>query len=155
MPRIYSSSRRNFIEAALLSETDDCILWPFAVRKSSGYGAYDEGQEASKKNYDVHRYVCEKAHGPAPENYETRHLCSRKLCINPRHVLWGNHLMNMTDAKSHGALRGGGIHRQKIFALDRAKIKASKESLVTIAARYGMEPSHIGKVRRLPPQFDL
>lgn len=151
----YPRARLDFIETALMAETDDCILWPFAVRKSSGYGAYSEGHGATKKNYDVHRYVCTRAHGEPELGEETAHSCGQKLCINQRHLTWKLPIDNMQDAKDHGTLRGGGRYRQRLFASDRAQIQASKESLVTLASRYGMEPSYIGKVRRSPPQFDL
>ncbi len=156
VPRIYSSSTLDFIEAALRSETDDCILWPFAIRKSSNYPAFQIPRGNGPRSRDAHSFVCEKAHGPKPtSDHETAHSCGRKPCINPKHVSWRTRIANMSDAKRHGALRGGGRYRQRIFDLDRAEIKASKDSLVTIAARYGMEPAHIGRVRRMPLQFDL
>lgn len=149
------SRRITFITAALGADTDDCIIWPFAVRKSSGYGAYCEGSGKNKKNYDIHRFICEKVHGNPKIGEEASHRCGNKLCINPKHLYWNTHMGNMADAIRHGTLRGGGSGRQRIFAGDRAAIKASNDSLIVLGQRYGMEPSYIGKLKRMPPQYDL
>lgn len=149
------SKRIEFIALALCSNTDECIIWPFAIRKSSGYGAHSEGSGNNKKNHDIHRYVCVQAHGQPEIGEEAAHQCGNRLCINFRHLYWATHLENMKDAKKHGTPVGGGRYRQKIFAYDRAMIKASKDSLLTLAGRYGMDPAYMGRLKRLPVQFDL
>jgi hypothetical protein len=155
MARIRFSHREQFIEFAIASSTDDCIKWPFAVRKSSGYGAHNVSQEGKKSNIDAHRYVCIKVHGLPKERQESRHLCGNTLCINPKHLSWGTHFENMRDAKQHGTLKGGGRYRQRVFPQDRAAIQASKKSLLTLAQHYGMTVSDIGKIKRAPMQYDL
>lgn len=147
----WPSKRRDFLLATLQSNIDECILWPFSVRKSSGYGAYSEG----RKNFDAHNFVCRKAHGEPRKGQETAHSCGKKLCVNPKHVRWSTPLQNMEDAKQHQTLRGGGSYRQRLFADERAAIRTSKDSLVTLAGRYGMEPAYIGRIRRAVPQYDL
>jgi hypothetical protein len=140
--------RAAFIADALRAHTDDCIIWPFAVRKSSGYGAHSERANGIKKNYDVHRYVCAQAHGASEAGEETAHSCGQKLCVNSRHLSWKTPVENMQDAKNHGTLIGGGKYRQRLFANEREAIASSRDSLVTLGAYYGMEPAYIGRVRR-------
>lgn len=149
------SKRRAFIDAALHSDTSECIIWPFAVRKSSGYGAHSELSEGGKKNYDIHRFVCMKAHGKPEKGEEAAHRCGNKLCTNPAHLYWATPLENMADAKMHGTLKGGGRGRQRLFAEDRAIIQASRDSLIVLGQKYGMEPAYIGQVRRAQPKYDL
>lgn len=140
---------QKFVADALSANTDACIVWPFAVRKSSGYGAFSVRKDGKQCHYDVHRFVCIEAHGAAPQNMpEAAHSCGNKLCINPRHLYWASHKQNMEDAKRHGTLRGGGIYRQRIFAEDVEFIATSKLSILKLAEKYRTSPSHIGKVRR-------
>jgi len=146
--RIYHSKRRDFIEDVLHSDTDECILWPFAVRKSNGYGAHSESSTGKKKNHEAHNFVCKLAHGEPEHGEESAHICGHKLCVNPKHLRWATPFENMEDAKRHGTLIGGGRYRQRIFESQRVEIEASKESLVTIGKRFGIEPAYAGKIRR-------
>lgn len=148
-------TRSEFIDYAISADTNDCIIWPFAVRQSSGYGAHSVRSKGEKTNYDVHRYVCCQAHGPAPKGLEAAHKCGQKLCINPRHLYWATPSKNMQDALEHGVLRGGGRYRQRIFDLERAEIAASKESLAVLAARYKIPRTYAGFLRRQSLQYDL
>lgn len=151
-------TREDFIRAALLSETDECILWPYAVRKSSGYAAHHTpGPHSTRKNIDAHRYVCILAHGEPKPDEETAHRCGQKLCINPDHVFWSDHINNMDDAKVHGTLRGGGRYRQRIFENDIKAIVSSSASHIALAVQYEVEPAYIGRLRRAnrPLTYDL
>lgn len=120
------------------------MIWPFAVRKSNGYAAHSVG----RKNIDAHRYVCTLANGEPEVGLQAAHRCGNKLCVNPAHLYWGDALSNMADAKAHGTMLGGGRYRQRLFDKDIQDILASKESLISLGAHYGMDPSYIGKVRR-------
>ena len=140
-------TRKEFIADALASCVEHCIVWPFAVRKSSGYGAHSLCQNGRKSNCDIHRHVCQQAHGDR-RGMEAAHRCGNKLCINPRHLYWATHLDNMADAKEHGRLKGGGRYRQRFFAPEIAHIRASNDSLLTLAAQYDTDVSYIGRLRR-------
>lgn len=145
---VLPSKRRDFINQVIDTQIDDCIIWPFAVRKSNGYGAYDISIEGKKKNFDIHNFVCRIVHGEPEKGEQAAHSCGQKLCINPKHLRWTTPLENMQDAKNHGTLIGGGRYRQRIFAPQRAEIVSSRESLVTIGARFGIPPAYAGWIRR-------
>lgn len=138
------SKRERFFVAAREANSDQCILWPFAVRKSSGYGAHNAGRQ----NYDAHRYACEMAHGKPPAGAEAAHKCGNKLCVNPQHLYWADHQTNMDDAKRHGTLRGGGRYRQRFFAEDIAAIVASNDSLLELATKYNSDVAYISRLKR-------
>lgn len=140
-------TRADFIAFALASDTDQCILWPFAVRKSSGYGAHNYRINGRKVSCDIHRHTCQRAHGDRPD-MEAAHSCGVKLCINRRHLYWATHAANMADAKRHGTLRGGGRWRQRFFAPQIAHIVASNGSHLALAERYDTTASYIGQLRR-------
>lgn len=89
-----------FVEAAIVSETDDCINYPFA-RDAFGYGRYNPGTGT----LGAHCYVAGRVHGPKPSPaHETCHSCGNghEGCINPRHVYWGTRKDNVHDAIKHG-----------------------------------------------------
>jgi hypothetical protein len=142
------SKRLTFLADAFASDVKDCILWPFAVRKSSGYGAFDIKVSGKSTSVDVHRYVCEIANGATTPGMQAAHECGVKLCVNPKHLYWATPKENMEDAKAHGTLRGGGRYRQKISKAEAISIVRSTESHLALARKYGVDPSYIGRLRR-------
>ncbi len=144
-----NSKRRDFLAATLQSNVAECINWPFAVRKSSGYPAHSLiHEEGGKKNVDAHRYMCEMAHGPSSPGEQAAHKCGNKICVNPAHLYWADPITNAADSIAHGTLRGGGLYRQRIFEDDIRFICTSGKSLIELGSIYGMEAAYIGRVRR-------
>ena len=139
---------RQFIDDAIASSSDDCLIWPFAVRKSSGYAAYTYRSAGRKVSVDAHRFVCELAHGKPIDDDQAAHSCGVKLCINPHHLRWATPQENMDDAKAHGTVRGGGRYRQRIFEPQIEDICTSGASLLVLAEKYSSDVSYIGRVKR-------
>ena len=145
------SKRAEFLaKAATARDGDGCMVWPFAVRASSGYGAHNLPAGGRRKiNVDAHVHACTLAHGERPSrDHQAAHSCGNKLCCNGEHLRWATRIENMADAKAHGTLKGGGRYRQRLHAPDVAAIRASRESLLALGRRFGMDPSYIGRVRR-------
>jgi len=124
------------------------VIWPFAIRKSSGYPAYSYRLNGKQNNADAHRFVCELAHGIPTGGYQAAHKCGVQLCVNPSHIYWATPAQNASDAKLHGNLKGGGRYRQKIFAPELLEIRASPLSYLALGMKFGVAPSYIGKLRR-------
>lgn len=141
-------TRKQFIQECISSPPLDCVLWPFAIRKSNGYGAHSERIDGKRVSFDAHRRVCELAHGAPKDGMEAAHSCGNKQCVNPDHLSWKTHQENMDDAKNHGTLKGGGRYRRRFFNREIAAIVSSKESLLVLAAQFATDVAYIGRLKR-------
>lgn len=106
-----------FLEQAFISETDDCIPWPFAKRKKGHGTVYIKG-----RLHVAARVVCERVHGapPAPE-YQAAHNCGKghEGCINPRHLRWATGSENEADKLIHGTHNRGERHNMAKLTEDQ------------------------------------
>jgi len=102
-----------FLNGAIASNVDDCILWNFA-RNSAGYGHFS----LDGKHQLAHRYVCEKVHGAPFNGAYAAHSCGNGhlSCINPRHLSWKTAKGNSEDAIAQGRTVRGRHPRAKLTA---------------------------------------
>ena len=135
------SARVQFIDEALLTDTDGCIVWPFA-RDRYGYGAFN--------NRAASAVVCERAHGLKPTAaHQAAHSCGNRACINKRHLRWATGAENMEDQRQHGTLaRGEKQALAKLKEDDVRAIRAATGTLREIASRYGVKFNAVWKIRR-------
>jgi hypothetical protein len=101
-----------FINAALASQTDECILWPYAKTKHAREYGGGPGKDYGSFNLNgrtkaVHAYVCEVVHGPKPDRHEAAHNCGHQPCINPQHLRWATREENQADRVEHGTSNRG------------------------------------------------
>ena len=133
---------------------DDCLLWPFSCC-TPGYGIF----RYEKKQYLSHRFMCEKAHGPAPDGHHAAHSCGNRRCVNPNHLSWKSASDNQLDRRQHGTAM---IQQNKLTELQARQIRQLKgvETTPETAAKYGITESNVrhiqdGKTwradRKLPP----
>jgi hypothetical protein len=133
---------RAFLDAALASDTDECIVWPFA-RDANGYARFRHNGE----NIPAYRVVCEEAHGPPVgiENHATHNCGKGNLgCINPNHLEWGTRFKNQQDRVEHGTSNRGE---------QCAAHKLTTEQVVVIFARLnaGERPYQLGPEYEVSP----
>ena len=84
---------QKFFEKALITETDDCIIWPYG-KDGDGYG-YINGKA-------VHREICLKVYGnPKGDRNQAAHSCGNPPCMNKRHLRWATRSENMLDKHEH------------------------------------------------------
>lgn len=130
------------IAAALASNTDECIEWPYYVRKD-GYGR----ATVDKRSRCVHVIACEAVHGPRPPKMEAAHSCNNKRCFNPRHLRWATHTENAQDRTLHGTQRRGelipGVKLTEEQVLQIRRAFASGVRPAPLARRYGVSISGI------------
>jgi hypothetical protein len=83
---------------------DYCLIWPFSKDSRVGRGMMAiNGQHGW-----AHRFMCELAHGPAPEGKpQAAHNCGNghKGCVNPRHLSWKSNSENQIDRVRHDRVK--------------------------------------------------
>lgn len=132
-----------FIEFAIKSQTDECIIWPYGV--SGSYPCISRNDKQMK----VTRLICEQINGPAPsDKHEAAHNCGKgKLrCINGKHLRWDTHKGNQLDRLLHGTDSRGekyGAAKLKEFQILEIRNLAGTMFQREIAKIYGISQSHV------------
>jgi len=87
-----------FARDAALSETDECIIWPFSTCRD-GYPFMGYRGTTIR----ISEIVLKKRVGPRPLGCVARHgPCRNTRCINPRHLSWGTIKQNNQDKLRDG-----------------------------------------------------
>jgi hypothetical protein len=86
---------------ALASETDECIIWTYALASHRYPHMAIDG-----KMQRLTGIVCEAYRGPKPPGHEAAHSCHDTRCINKRHLSWQLHATNMAASYTKGEIDG-------------------------------------------------
>lgn len=133
-----------FLKAHVNHQGDDCLIWPFS-RKETGYGHF--GFDGKMRS--AHRFMCELAHGPAPEGMQAAHECGNGSggCVNPKHLKWKTQGENERDKHKHGTAGPcrKGEKRKKLNAEQVVEIRSLIGTMAEteLAALYGVTRGHI------------
>ena len=124
-----TKAMHRWISQTLASETDRCLRWPFG-RSGAGYGKVT----VDGKQRDVHRLICERAHGEPPSSvHVAAHSCGRKVCANPRHLRWATRSENEIDKLRHGT--AGTLTEAEVCA---ARASHGPITIAELARRYSV-----------------
>lgn len=127
-----------------LDRSGKCWLW-------LGYTVNGYGRVRRKnRNLQAHRYAWALVRGPIPKGMDVLHKCDNTLCSRPSHLFLGTDLDNVRDCMRKGRranLRGERCPWSKLSASDVKKIRASKQLLVTLSARYGVSVAQLSRIR--------
>ena len=135
-----------FMRDAVVSSTDDCIVWPFC-KLASGYGSIGRQGKTTR----AHRLALSLATGvPMSDPREAAHgECHNRSCINPRHLSWKTRSENQQDRLRDGTdARGENHGNAKLTEQKVLEIFHSTESLSVLAKRHGTDKSNISLIKR-------
>jgi hypothetical protein len=109
-----------------------CWIWQLA-KTQGGYGV---DTDSTGKTVLAHRHSYEQHNGPIPPDRQLDHLCRVRACVNP------DHLEAVTSSEN---IRRGLRTR---LTLDIVQdIRASPEPQAVLARRYGVDQSHISRIK--------
>lgn len=139
---------RQFLEKALNSETDECIVWPFSKKTKSGYGNI---RHNGRMVY-VHRLCLELKMGrairPKMQAAHAPGICHNRLCVNPRHLREATVSQNNTDKEIDGTMPLGDQHvLSKLTAQQVLDIKRSDMFHRELAEIHGVVRQTIGDIK--------
>ncbi len=140
----------DYLERVILAyDGDACLPWPYAKNKK-GYGQiHIDGRQR-----DVHRVVCERAHGQAPTpRHHAAHGCGHGhlACCTKRHLGWKTPLQNSADKIIHGTLLfGESLPVSKLTNRDVRQIRALKGTATQreIGANFGVSDVTVSLIYR-------
>ena len=120
----------------------DCIEHTYAGNQD-GYAQVRKPEFSRTKKVLLHRWVYAQKHGVWPK--VVRHTCDNPYCINPDHLIGGDHADNMRDRIER---LGKPIGYPSKFSEDEiTDIRTSGISGRALAAKYGVSESYISDIR--------
>lgn len=127
---------------------DGCWEW-CAGRDPNGYGRIGINEIPVL----AHRVSYEIAHGVKLSPHQVvMHMCDNPGCVRPSHLRMGDHAANMADKMAkgrhvYGTSKGEAHGCAKLTDALVREIRASAETGVAIAARYGISTSQVSDIR--------
>lgn len=118
----------------------DCFVFTGA-RDPNGYGRI--GLTGIQKTVLAHRVVA--AHHLGESDRHVLHSCDNPPCVRIEHLRYGTDAENVRDAMERGRTRG--LFKARLSDADVAAIRADVRKQVIIAADYGIDPSHVSKIK--------
>lgn len=137
-------------------KTDGC--WPWLGGKTpDGYGTFHVSRE--RCDY-AHRFSWELHNGQQiPDGFWCLHTCDTPACVNPAHLLLGDHVENMRQMAERGRSgphnhpermpRGEANATAKLTTEQVREIRrrrAQGETICALAAAFGVVHNHISRV---------
>jgi hypothetical protein len=137
-----------FIAMAVAYEGDECLLWPYGVNASNGYGSLHVG----KKTWYAHRRVLWLVAGPPPQpGMYAAHkpvVCHNRLCVAPRHLRWDTPSGNLMDkVLDNTHMRGTRHHNAKLDVPKVRQIRADQRHPYEISLDYGVSEACIRAIQ--------
>lgn len=115
---------------------------------TSGYRCVGLSLRGRVRTWPVHKLVLEAFVGPAPQHCECRHLNGDKLDNKVSNLSWGTKQENAKDQDRHGTRRRGVNAVGAVLTAEQVRdIRNSTDTHVSIAARFGVSPTTIRRVR--------
>lgn len=138
---------RTFFYAALASETDECIVWPFS-RDAKGYAMFALPGYKSRRG---HRLIYQIATGETLGHEElVMHSCDNPPCLNPRHLSKGTNADNLGDMVRKGRSHHGQRHYMTRLSEDQARqvreLRRRGVPSTAVAEQFGISASSVRSI---------
>jgi hypothetical protein len=131
------------MEKIAKNEMTGCWEWT-AYKEVHGYGVVGfkrKAKLAHRVSYELHR-------GEIPAGMFVCHRCDNPSCVNPDHLFIGSQVENMADMAAKGRAPKGEAHScAKLTERDVLAIKEAAGTNETIAAKYGVGPSQVSRIK--------
>ena len=125
---------------------------PLALFMVKGYLSFNVADPGRRRSLRVHREVA-RAFLPGFKGH-VRHLDGNALNNHFGNLAWGSPKENEADKRAHGRILAGSKHPQaKLSEADAQAIRASRETGVALAKRFGVAPSQICAIRKGRSRF--
>lgn len=124
---------------------DDCWEW-LASKLRKGYGRFTMGKGVWLLAHRLSFYL---KTGSDPGKKHVCHRCDNPSCVNPRHLFLGTQAENMHDMIKKGRAKhekGEKASRALLTEREVLKIRHSKETVRSLAEKYGVSPGAIEAV---------
>ena len=135
-----------FLEAAINSDTDECILWPFSLT-TYGYGKFNKPDTCTY----AHREVLLRVTPQPPDKPLALHapeICHNRQCVNPKHLRWGDYLDNKQDSFTDGSVAVGVANgRSKLTDDEVRAIYVSDLTYRQLAESYDITMQMVGQIK--------
>ena len=136
---------RAFLESAVKTISDDCIIWPY-TKNPAGHGQiYWDGRLQT-----AHRIALSLHTGKAPKDKQACHgPCHNPACINPLHLYWGTPKQNSNDRLRDGtSCRGLDHPAVKLTEVQVFEIFSDPRPHKEIASDHEITKSYVSTLKR-------
>lgn len=140
------TAKERFEEKYIPVTESGCWLWTGATT-AGGYGQFRDGPTMAY----AHRWAYEHFMGPIPGILYVCHRCDVPSCVNPAHLFLGTSGDNSHDMVEKGRqarVRGSKHPLAKLTDKQVLAIRQAAGTQREIAARFGISPQHVGRIRR-------
>jgi hypothetical protein len=136
-----------FLDHVITDDSGACWIWQGSVNRTTGYGQYRCPRRGTIVT--AHRWMYQFQN---PDQLLTHkdfvmHTCDVKHCVNPTHLVLGDHKANMRDRDNKGRNPGNPYGRKgKLTASAIKDIRSSKIPKIQLARKHQVPVTTIYKI---------
>ena len=135
-----------FLDHVVIDDRGGCWLWQ-SVNRTTGYGQYRCPRRG--RVISAHRWMYQ-FHNPdqiLTKRDFVMHTCDVKHCVNPTHLMIGDHATNMADMRRKGRAKNNPTGcKGQLSAEQVREIRQSQLPRVTLAEKFGISYQQVYKI---------